>query len=303
MSEQIIAIDLGATHLRTAVVNDQGEILTEDKEKLTRQDQTGEVVTNQIVQQTSLLVKDYEPQAITIGSIGPLKQGGVKNTPNVNFDFIPLKQPLQAHFDLPVKLFNDCQAAVWGENIYGAGKDLQNLVYITISTGIGGGAVVDGHLLKGADNNAAEIGHQIIEEKYSFECSCGQGTGHWEGIASGENLPRFFKTWLKENQKEVDFQPENAEVILNHSDNAAVQQFLQELGRLNARAVSNLIVAYNPSLITFGGAVALNHPNLILNPIENNIDTFLKEPEIKVTPLGEEITLIGAAASYFNPPQ
>ncbi len=300
--KQVIAIDLGATHLRVAIINDEGEILTKDKENLTQQGQTGEVITNQIVELISPLTKDYDPKAITIGSIGPLEQGGIKSPSNVDFNFIPLKQTLEVQFDLPVKLFNDCQAAVWGENIYGAGKNLQNLIYVTVSTGIGGGAIVDGHLLKGKNNNAVEIGHQIIEEKYNFECSCGE-TGHWEGIASGENLPRFFKTWSEKNSKEVNFKPNNAKAILDKANNTQVKNFIKELGYYNAKAVSNLIVAYNPALITFGGAVALNHPDLIINPIKNNIDHFLRQPEIKITPLGENITLMGAAASYFHPPK
>ncbi|MEF8847251.1 MAG: ROK family protein [Candidatus Paceibacterota bacterium] len=298
--KKVIAIDLGATHLRVAVINKEGEILTKKKER-TKKGDSGEIVTEQIKKQISPLI-DYEPKAITIGSIGPFEQGGIVNPSNLDFNEVPLKQPIEEEFDLPVKLFNDCQAAVWGEKVYGAGKNYNNLVYITISTGIGGGVIVGNHLLKGANNNAAEVGHQIIEEKYNFECNCGN-FGHWEGIASGDKIPRFFRTWLKEQNKEVKFQPKDTETILSHKNNNTVEGFLKQLGKINARAVSNLIVAYNPALITFGGAVLLNHPNVILEPIKNNIDHFLKEPEMKVTPLGGDIILMGAAASYFNPPK
>ncbi len=131
-----------------------------------------------------------------------------------------------------------------------------------------------------AENNYVqenEFGYHLeiyLEENYNFECSCGE-TGHWEGVASGESLPRFFKVWLKRNDKKVNFQPKDAKTILNNSENNTVQQFLTELGKMNARAVSNLIVAYDPSLITFGGAVALNHPDLILPPIKEHVDNFI----------------------------
>lgn len=301
MLEKVIAIDLGATHLRVAVVNKEGKILTKTKQKINQQGSDGKVVVKQIKSEIEPLLGQYKPKAITMGSIGPLQQGTIKEPSNLDFDEVPLQKPLEEKFSLPVRLFNDCQAAVWGENIYGAGQDYNNLMYVTISTGIGGGAIVNGHLLKGANNNAVEVGHHIIEQKYNFQCSCGE-TGHWEGIASGENLPRFFKAWLQENNKQVDFEPNSAKEILSRAQQKPVKQFTKELGRINARAVSNLITAYNPALITFGGAVALNHPETILKPIKNNVDHFLAEPEMKITPLGEDITLVGAAASYFHPP-
>jgi len=300
MLEQVIAIDLGATHLRVAVVTKEGEIVTKNKQKIKKQGSNGRVIIEQIKSEIKPLLGQYEPKAITIGSIGPLQQGKIIEPSNLNFDEIPLQKPLEEEFNLPVKLFNDCQAAVWGEKNYGAGQNHDNLVYTTISTGIGGGAIVDNHLLKGKNNNAVEVGHQVIEEKYNFECNCGEN-GHWEGIASGENLPRFFKTWLKRNNKEVDFEPDSTKKILSHAQEEPIKEFTKELGKINARAVSNLIVAYNPSLITFGGAVTLNHPDVFLKPIKENIDQFLNKPEIKVTPLGEDIILMGAAASYFFP--
>lgn len=304
--KKVIAIDLGATHLRVAVVNEKGKVATKNRESLNKSGESNKAISKQMINQIAPLIEEYDPQAITIGSIGPLdlKKGAIVNTPNVKFNLIPIKEPLESEFNLSVKLFNDCQAAVWGEATYGAGKDLQNVVYITISTGIGGGAVVDNHLLKGVNNNAVEIGHQIVEEKYDFKCSCGKGKGHWEGIASGENLPRFFKAWLDKNNLEVDFDPTDSKAILGQAENnETVKSFVKELGKINARAISNIIVAYSPALITIGGAVTLNHPKIILDPIKDNIDHFLKEPKIKITPLGEEITLIGATASHFYPPQ
>ena len=103
------------------------------------------------------------------------------------------------------------------------------------------------------------------------------------------------------HNKEVDFEPDSTKKILSHAQEEPIKEFTKELGKINARAVSNLIVAYNPSLITFGGAVTLNHPDVFLKPIKENIDQFLNKPEIKVTPLGEDIILMGAAASYFFP--
>lgn len=302
---KVIAIDVGASHLRGALISREGKILDKKKQETKKKGETGEIITKQIIKLIGSL-NNSQAEAITIASIGPLdrERGGIVNTPNLPFDFIPLLKPLSSKFSLPLQLVNDCQAAAWGEYTYGAGESLKNIVYITISTGIGGGAIVDGHLLKGKEGNAVEIGHQIIEQEYNFKCSCNKGRGHWEGVASGKNIPRFFKKWSKKRNLKFNFKIETSKDIFDHIKNKGVSKFIKEgLGEMNARAVSNIIVFYNPSLITFGGAIPLNHKDLILEPIKNKIDHFLKEPEIKISPLGEGIVLLGAAAFFFNPPK
>ena len=307
MEKICLALDIGATNLRIALINKQGKILKKICQTIKRRGKDGKIVTDQIIKLTDFLIKK-EPllSGIGIASIGPLdyKKGGIKNSPNIPFRFIPLLGPLSSTFGLPISLLNDCLAAVWAEKIYGAGKHLESLVYITISTGIGGGAIVDNHLLFGKDGNAAEIGHFIIEEKYNFLCSCDKGRGHWEGIASGSNLPRFFQAWLKKTKSKANFKTKSAKNIFSAAKNKdrIALKFIEELGKINARALSNIIVAYNPELITLGGAVVLNNKELILEPIKKYIDHFLTPPKIKITPLGKDIVLLGAAAVVFYPP-
>jgi glucokinase len=304
MKKIAIAIDFGASHLRAALVNKEGEILKENFQDTKKQGKSGKVLTGQITAMIEDLIggEALKIAGIGISSIGPLdyKNGGVRNSPNLSFGFVPLASPLQKKFSLPVYLLNDCAASVLAEKVYGAGKETENLVYITISSGIGGGAIVDNHLLFGSKGNAVEIGHFIIEDKYNFLCSCSQGFGHWESLASGRNLPRFFNTWAKEKGFRVKYKTAKDifEAAKNKDKNALY--FVREvLGRINAKGVSNVIVAYNPSLITFGGAVALNNQKLILEPIKKHIDHFLTTPKMIITPLKEKIGLLGAAALVF----
>jgi glucokinase len=307
MEKLALSIDIGATHLRTALINKKGEILKKISRPTNKKGKDGKIVSGQILEMIYQLTsgKFSQFQGIGIGTIGPLdyKKGGIEQSPNIPFKFVPLIEPISSASDLPVSLLNDCLCAVWAEKIYGAGKNLDNLVYITISTGIGVGAIVDGKLLLGKGGNAAEMGHQIIEEKYNFLCSCGKGRGHWEGIASGRNLPRFFRVWLKEKELRTSFKPRTAEDIFSAAENKdkIALNFLEELAKINARALSNIIVAYDPALITFGGAVALNNRGLILKPLKKYIDKFLIPPKIKITPLGKDIVLLGAAATIFYP--
>lgn len=307
MEKICLALDIGATNLRIALINKQGKILKKVCQPTKRQGKDGKVITDQIIKLADSLVKK-EPllSGVGIASAGPLdyKKGGIKNSPNIPFQFVPLLKPLSSTFGLPVSLLNDCLAAVWAEKIYGAGKNLENLVYVTISTGIGGGAIVNSHLLFGKNGNAVEVGHSIIEEKYNFLCSCGKGRGHWEGIASGNDIPRFFQAWLKKTKSKTNFKAKSAKDIFSaaKNKNRIALKFIEELGKINARALSNIIVAYDPELITLGGAVVLNNKELILKPIKKYIDRFLTPPKIKITPLGKDIVLLGAAATVFYPP-
>lgn len=302
-----IAVDLGATNLRVALVSSTGKILKKAKEETAKTGKDGSVVTNQIIHLIHEVAKEIDPRKVAgigISSIGPLDydKGGPLNSPNIPFSFIPLVKPLEKEFGLPVHLLNDANAAVLGEKYFGAGKRVTNLVYITISTGIGGGAIVDGKLLFGRGGNAAEIGHMIVDTTYNLSCTCRKGIGHWEALSSGTNLPRFFRVWQEHTDKKDIMQVQTAKEIfdLARRKNATALDFLDELAKVNARAISNIIVAYDPELITIGGSVALNNPEFLLPGIEAKIDHYLEMPRICVTNLGDDIVVLGAASSVFQ---
>jgi glucokinase len=216
---------------------------------------------------------------------------------------------------LPLYLANDCTAAVWGEREFGAGRGVANLVYITLSTGIGGGAIVDGHLLLGKDGNAVEIGHVTLDFA-GIRCGCGK-PGHWEAYCSASNIPRFVRLWLQARRRGVResllFKLTGGKLsrlttqLLFEAAQAGDKlscEIVQELGLLNAIGFANVINAYDPELITVGGAMALNNPQLILDPIRRYVRGYVinRTPRIRITPLGHDITLYGATALVFNPP-
>jgi predicted NBD/HSP70 family sugar kinase len=129
---------------------------------------------------------------IGLASIGPLdlKRGGMAKPANLPYEFVALVGPLEEALGIKVHLMNDANAAALGEWTFGAGRTHDNLAYVTISTGIGGGAIVDRHLLIGKDGNAAEIGHVVVDPTGRLTCGCGR-KGHWEAYCSGRNLPRL----------------------------------------------------------------------------------------------------------------
>lgn len=303
-----IAVDLGATNVRVALISASGRIIAKISEPTIKEWSNGVIVTKQIIRMIRRVRATHPSKirGIGIASVGPLnyKRGGPVRSPNVPFAFIPLVNPLKRVFQVPVLLLNDCNAAVLGEQRFGAGKGLHNLVYITISTGIGAGVIAGGELLLGNSGNAAEVGHfNIMGGSYGFPCSCGKGTGHWEGYASGENMPRFFRFWLrrqgKKEKRSVPAGTLRAEDIfrLARQDDPRAKKFLDVLAQINARAISNIIAAYDPELITIGGSVALRNQAVILNGIKKYIDRYLPIPPIMITKLGDDITLLGTAVA------
>lgn len=309
-SRHAIAVDVGATNIRAALISSSGRMAVSLCEPTDVRGRHGEVVTKQIIRMIrAILTKSAikKPAGIGVASIGPLdyKRGGPVRSPNVPFSFIPLVAPLRRAFGLPVTLLNDANAAVLGEQRFGAGRGRRDIIYITISTGIGAGVIAGGNLLLGKSGNAAELGHMIVDSAYALPCSCTKGRGHWEAYASGRNMPRFFAAWLDKNDKNKrrpGAGPKDAASIfrLAAAGDRDARMFLNDLAKINARAVSTIIAAYDPELITFGGSVALNNQAAIIPGIKKYVDRYLKVPQISITPLGEDVVLLGAAAGVFS---
>ena len=300
------AVDLGATSVRVAYGDETGI-----NQKLT--EATNKSSADGIVDQIIRMIRDLGvegPTVIGVGSIGPLNldAGCVEGTPNLPFKRIPVIEPLSEAFHAPVRLMNDCSAAVLGEEAYGAGRGLRNIVYVTLSTGLGGGAMVDGHLLVGKDGNAVEIGHLTIDPDSELVCGCGC-RGHWEAYCSGRNIPNYAGLLMREKEGAgsllLDAAGGDPEGITAEALFAAATEgdplalwIVRRIGEINAIGFADIVNAYDPELITVGGSVALRNPDLVLEPIKENIDRHLinRRPEIRITPLGEDAVLYGALA-------
>lgn len=311
----VFGVDIGATWVRVAISDSSGNIVTKDKEPIDTSSNLG--VSKQIEKVGRNLCQrvDREPEdlsGIGIASAGPMnrKEGKLVNPSNIPLEEVPLAEPLEKSFDTKVELINDGVSAVLAESKYGAGKDYDNMVYITISTGIGGGVIVDDHLLIGKNGNAAEVGHFTIDEEEKLKCGCGR-RGHWEAYCSGSNIPDFVRASLENAEPEArnsplleekkkdfrGFQPRDLFEYAKQGDELALD-IVEEIGRLNAIGFATVTEAYDPELITIGGGVALNNPELILEPIKEKITNHTQNevPKIQITPLNEENVLYGAIA-------
>ena len=307
----VVGIDLGATNLRAALGDLEHGIVRVVKERTTSSG-SSEDLLNQLIEIVKRVASEKldEIEAIGIGSIGPLdvKRGVLVRSANARFRNVPIVERLSREFKIPVYMLNDCTVAALGEKVFGAAKKLSNFVYVGIGTGIGGGVFVDGRLLLGKDGNAAEIGHMTIDLGDGLPCGCG-GRGHWEAYCSGSGIPSFVKSWIISKRLEdlknplVDMAM-RGEMTSKHlfdyakaGDELALE-IVEEIGRINAICFANLINLFDPELITVGGSIALKNPDLILDPIKKYVGRYVinRLPEIRLTPLGEDIVLYGAIA-------
>ncbi len=314
-----VGVDIGATWVRVAATDNSGNILVKDKQKIKADHKYD--VSNQIagIIRGLFEVKGMQMDAlhgVGIASAGPMdrSRGELIDPTNIPLKHVPLSQPLEEEFAVKVELINDGASAVLAERKFGAGRGLDNLAYITISTGIGGGAIVDGNLLFGKNGNAAEVGHFTIDQAGKLVCGCGRA-GHWEAYCSGSNIPNFVRMKLGElegftGRSELtdlsdealgNFTAEDLYKMAKSGDDLAID-FVEEIGRLNAIGFAAVTEAYDPELITVGGAVALNNPDMVIDPVKRNIEDYTQNeiPDIKLTELKEEVVLYGAIATALS---
>jgi len=298
-----IAVDLGATSLRVGLVTRTGHIERLIVTPMPEDPADAETITGLIIRQIRAIVPEQAIRAsagIGIGAAGPVNRSHttIMHPPNIPLDTIPVSGPLATEFGLPVRLVNDCCAGLIGEAYFGEGRGCKNFVYLTLSTGIGAGIIANGRAVTGRDGNAGEVGHLFVDSDYDLTCGCG-GMGHWEGYASGRFLPRFYHAWQERTgivpvPGTIQSAPDVFHAVRQDPD-PGQHGFIRELGRINARGISDIIVAYDPETIVLDGSVVLKNPDLIIPPMEAYVDRYLPMPRLCMSSLSGHAPLLGAA--------
>lgn len=321
MGVYYLGIDVGGTWTRIALASQDGEIA---KKIVMRTPQEGDryTIANAISDRIEESFRDIlmEVRAIGIGSAGPmdLATGVVLNAPNISIHTFELARPLQDRLKKPVIMANDCIAGVWGEKMLGVGKGYENIVYVTISTGIGGGMIVNDTLLLGKMGNAHEIGHIVVDVSGKMKCGCG-GYGHWEAYASGANIPKFasklIEEWVlsseeRESQifkayKDGSLTSELIYTKAREGDKLALR-IVEEVNKYNVAGFINIINLYDPEIIIVGGSVALKNRDLVIDKIVYGVrkssGIVSAHPVITPTKFGDDVVLMGAIALAMKPP-
>ena len=300
----IVAVDIGGTHIRVAVYEPNSIIPLEHHRTRSQASRVG--VYDRLVKAIETVWPKEKVDAIGMASPGPLDPhtGTILATPNIpEWQNFPLAEKLCKQFGVPVYLDNDANMAGLAEWQYGAGQSHQDLVYLTISTGIGGGVISNGHLLQGFRGMAAELGHMIIDADGPV-CGCGYH-GHVESFSSGPAIARYVNEQISLGQKST-IQPSpnlNARDVADaalQGDLLAISAF-ERAGRYLGIGVANYLAIFDPSILIFGGGVS-QVGDLLFKPFEESLRKHTFHPHyldnliITKAALGDDAGLLGALA-------
>ncbi|MFA6170616.1 MAG: ROK family protein [Candidatus Margulisiibacteriota bacterium] len=285
-----IGVDLGGTKIAAALVAETGKIVT-DVNIPTEAHKGKKHVIGAIKKAIShLICTSKEPvKAIGLGVPGPIlyEKGVVIGPPNLpGWKQVNLKQILEKEFKLPVNIDNDANCAALAEAKFGAGIGRKHFIYITVSTGIGGGIIIDGQLYRGANGSAGEFGHMIIDPQ-GFTCGCGN-VGCFEAMASGTAI-----------RKRAGMDGASVELAARQGDKKALA-VIDETAHYLAVGLANLVNIFNPELVIVGGGVAKMR-ELIFNPVRKEFKEYAlylpaKSVKIVSAKLGTNAGVLGAAA-------
>ncbi|AXK32613.1 ROK family protein [Streptomyces armeniacus] len=303
-----IGVDIGGTKIAAGVVDEEGTILETCK---VATPPTAEGVVDAIGGAVRTVSAQHPVEAVGIGAAGYVddKRATVLFAPNIAWRHEALKDKVEQRVGLPVVVENDANAAAWGEYRFGAGQGHDDVVCITLGTGLGGGIVIGGKLHRGRFGVAAEFGHiRVVPD--GLLCGCGS-QGCWEQYASGRALVRYA-------QQRAAATPENAEVLLGLGDGTAeniegrhisqaaragdpvaVDAF-RELARWAGAGLADLASLFDPSAFIVGGGVS-DEGDLVLDPIRKSFRRWLvggqwrPHAQVLAAQLGGEAGLVGAA--------
>lgn len=287
-----LGIDLGGTKILAAVV-DEGAVV--DRVRVDTP-QTGfeDVVAAMAGAARSLLERGHQVDAVGVGSPGPLDhaRGRVVFAPNIaGMVDAPIVDALQAALGLKVDLENDANAAGYAEHLYGAARGLDSSVYVTLSTGIGGGLFVGDRLIRGAHGIAGEIGHMTLLPGGPMG---GDGhNGSLEAIAAGRSIARdaSYAYGVNLSTEELFERARAGERIATGIvDNAAL---------FTGIGIANLVKIFDPEAFVLGGGL-MNVGDFYLDRVKAAARSYLEayvEPEFRLAVLGHDAGVIGAAAA------
>ena len=279
--KDILAVDVGATKLAAARVTSDGVI--KKRSSTPTESRNGEELFRKLISLSEEVLEGTEVDGCGVGSAGPMTNNGEEISPlNIpQWRNFPLRSKLSEALGIPVALDNDAKAIALGEGWVGAASGHKNYLAMVVSTGIGGGFVIDGKLLDGEMGNAGHIGHINVDPDGPL-CACGS-SGCLEAVASGGAI-----------EKETGMPPTEA------SEEVKIR-----CGYFVGKAVSIAVNLLNIPTVLIGGSVALGFGPIFLNQVRLTAVSFCgldftKNLQINFASLKDEAPLIGAAAVWLN---
>ncbi|CAM4424351.1 glucokinase [Paenibacillus endophyticus] len=308
----VVGIDLGGTKIAAALFDSNGTLVNREQME-TSGARTAEEVVERMIGMIRSVSEGRLLTGVGLASPGAVnsRDGIVINGTNLpEWDNVPLKQWMEAALKVEVQVVNDANAAAWGEYVRGAGKGSENMVYVTFSTGIGAGIVMDGKLILGTESFAGELGHNIIDPSGSL-CSCGR-YGCWEVFASGTAI-RDTALKLMENRATLLSELANAnggKLTAQHvfeamklNDPVAIEVIDRAIQYM-ALGLANVVHTFNPDRIVIGGGVS-KAGDLLFPALREKTEELVMTPyrgtyRIVSAGLKDNVGLIGAAALFHT---
>ncbi len=312
MKDRMIGVDVGGTQVRAGLCDRQGHILKR-KAQAARAAQGPEAVFGRITESVRKIADDWERVgAIGLSAPGPIDpwRGVILESPNLPgmVDF-PIKARLEKEFALPAAVGNDANLAAVAEHRYGAGRGVAHMIYVTISTGIGGGIIADDKLFLGARGFAGEVGHQTLDAHGPI-CNCGN-IGCLEVLAAGPAIARDARNALAKGResalKEMVQGGDLAALTTANVVQAAragdglARDILSRAGFYIGLGLINLLHNFDTQLFVLGGGVAINawdllYPKMIETIEKHAFPSMRAGVRVVQAQLGDDAGLLGAAA-------
>ncbi|GKX65201.1 ROK family protein [Inconstantimicrobium mannanitabidum] len=304
----VIGIDLGGTKINIALADLNGNIILSEISATEASLGESHIISNILLLIESVLnkakIKVENIKAIGIGSPGILdiQNGIIIKATQLPFENFNILRPIKEKYNIPIVLQNDANVAALGEYMYGEGRGSKSMVYLTISTGIGGAAIINGELYTGITSNALEIGHTVVKLD-GDKCSCGN-YGCLETIASGNAIAKKAQKIKRTSSEETVFNYKNitAKEVFIEAENGKKQyiNILNDVYTYLGISIANLITLFDPDIVIIGGGIG-NSSDHIINKLNEVISLkgfppMCKDFKIRQSRLKENSGVIGAVA-------
>ncbi|MGI6335602.1 MAG: ROK family protein [Eubacteriales bacterium] len=307
-----IGVDLGGTKIAAGVVNEQCELLYKDSVPTGASRPAEEIVADMaklcrnVTQKAGVDIKDVG--WIGIGSPGSIDRetGMVLYANNLPFNRTPLAGILRGHWDIPIYVDNDANAAALGEVYAGAAKNCRDVIMVTLGTGVGGGIIIDGKIYAGFNSNGAELGHTVIVAN-GRPCTCGRH-GCWEAYASVTGLILDTREAMLKNRDSLMWEIQEGSIdhvsgktafIAAKKNDPAALEVVRGYCDYVAIGITNLVNIFQPEVLCVGGAIS-KEGEYLLTPVRKFVERerytrYCAQTELKIAALGNDAGIIGAA--------
>lgn len=312
----LVGIDVGGMSIKGGVITTDGKIIYKTSipttEKYTAEYSISEdikKVVDMVVEGAKITLKDVK--GIGIGQPGSIdsKRGIIRYSNNIALERVFVVDELKKYYDLPIYINNDANCAALGEHVFGAGKGYNDVIFVTLGTGVGTGFIIDGKLFEGRECAGAEGGHMRINTADDApQCNCGQ-RGCWETYASATALIKQTKAAIDKNpdslmgklaKEEGAVSGKTAFNAAKLGDKAAAEVVKNYIGYVSCGIV-NLVNIFCPEAILIGGGIS-NEKEYLTNPIQKAVNEgrfgakFNPSIDVKTATLKNDAGILGAAA-------